>query len=375
MRFDFRPGTPDASLFPRAAWMRALRRAFASDAMFERSYPHPRGHAAARIALAAYLNRSRATAAHPDSVLLCAGFAQGARLVAEALVARGVRRIAVEDPGHAEQFADMRAAGLELVPVPVDHGGMCVSELDAFGVGAVLVTPAHQFPTGAVLEPERRSLLLDWARRERAWILEDDYDAEYRFDRDPVGAMQGRAPDRVIYIGTASKTLAPSLRLGWLLLPPELVADVRRAKVAADRGSPVLEQAALAEFIDAGELDRHLRRTRAIYRRRRDVLVMALRTHLPSLRTRGISAGQHVMLDLAPGMSEAETMRAAALEGVRVYPARVFHADPASAPPALLLGYGTMPEADIDAAVRSLAKAVSAVSASSLPQPFSRVPS
>jgi GntR family transcriptional regulator/MocR family aminotransferase len=354
-RFDFRPGVPDVSLFPARAWMRALRRAWAGGSSVLLDYPDPRGVEAARIALATYLNRSRATIAEPDRVVMCTGFAQAARLVGEVLRERGVRRIAVEDPGHAEQCADLGAAGLELVPVPVDASGLVVDRLLHTDAGAVLVAPAHQYPTGAVLDPARRAALLEWAVRRGAFIIEDDYDAEYRYDHEPVGAIQGLAPERVVYVGSASKMLAPSLRQGWLVLPDSLAAGVAAAKLAADRGSPALEQRALAAFLEAGELDRHLRRTRAIYRRRRDALVDALRACLPDAGIRGVAAGTHLLVDLPPGVDEAPLVEAAARAAIRVYPASVYHARPDAAPPALLLGYGSIVEADIEPGVKRLA--------------------
>lgn len=355
-RFDFRPGVPDLSLFPKRAWLRAFRRVFDADPALD--YPDPQGVAAAREALATYLNRSRATVADASRVMLCTGFAQAARLVSEVLYARGVRRLAVEDPGHAEQCADMRSAGLELVPIPVDGNGIRVDLLRGLDVGGVLVTPAHQYPTGAVLDSERRAALLAWAARRNAFILEDDYDAEYRYDREPIGALQGLAPDRVVYFGSASKMLVPSLRQGWLVVPNELVADISRAKLAADRGSPSLEQLALAAFIEAGELDRHLRRTRAIYRRRRNALVSALSEHLPELNILGVAAGLHLLVELPRGTNEAELVSAAAKRRIRIYGAAAYHADPDSAPPAIVIGYGGLPEEEIERGVKRLAEVV-----------------
>jgi GntR family transcriptional regulator/MocR family aminotransferase len=293
-----------------------------------------------------------------DTVVMCTGFAQAARLVGEVLVRRGVRRIAIENPGHAEQCADLRATGLDLVPVPVDEAGLRVDALASLDVGAVLITPAHQYPTGAVLDPTRRAALLDWAARRRAFVLEDDYDAEYRYDREPVGALQGLAPDRVIYVGSASKVLAPSLRQGWLIVPTELLAGVRQAKLSADRGSPALEQLALASFIDAGDLDRHLRRTRAIYRRRRDALVEAMRAHIPRARLIGVAAGLHVLAELPRRLAEQQAVGAATRERVRVYGASIFQFDPKVARPALLLGYGGIAEHAIERGVKRLARAL-----------------
>jgi GntR family transcriptional regulator/MocR family aminotransferase len=354
MRFDFRPGVPDMSLFPRRAWLRALRSALETDAS-ALDYPDPQGADQTRAALAAYLNRSRATVADADRIVLCTGFAQAARLVGEVLRATGVRRIAVEDPGHAEQCADLRAAGLELVSVPVDDRGLRTDLLAKVHVGAVLVTPAHQYPTGVVLSAERRSALLEWATSRSAFVIEDDYDAEYRYDREPIGALQGLAPHRVVYIGTASKVLAPALRQGWLVLPPGLVDDVARAKMSADRGSPALEQLALARFLEAGELDRHLRRTRAIYRRRRDVLVGALERYLPRLTIRGVAAGLHLLAELPRRVDESRLVAAAASHGIRVYGARGYHADATTAPSAVLMGYGGIEEDAIEGGVRALA--------------------
>ena len=247
-KYDFRPGVPDLSLFPRRAWLISMRRAVsaAPDSAFD--YPDPRGMETARLGLATYLNRVRATVTRSDQIVLCAGFAQGIRLVCRALYERGVRKIAVEDPGQIDQCASIDSEGLEKVRIPVDDDGLRTDLLARSSVGAVLVTPAHQYPTGAVLASQRRAALLEWAAQHAAIIIEDDYDAEYRYDREPIGSLQGLAPDHVVYMGTASKTLSPALRLAWLALPPDLVDGVARAKLDADRGSPVFDQLALADF-------------------------------------------------------------------------------------------------------------------------------
>lgn len=343
-RYDFRPGRPDPTLFPRRAWLSALRRALAAAAPEALDYPDPRGAASARAALASYLNRSRATVARADRMLLCTGFAQGMRLVGDALKARGVRQIAVENPSHAFECADVRASGLNLVPVPVDENGLRVDCLTKLKVGAVLVTPAHQYPTGAVLSPERRSGLLAWAERKGAFVVEDDYDGEYRYDCEPIGALQGLAPERVIYIGSASKILAPALRLGWVLLPSELVQDISQIKLDADRGSPMMDQLAMAQFIDRGDLDRHLRRTRLIYRQRREFLAGALRAELPALRIRGIRAGLYLTLDLPPDTNETALISEAQRHSISIYGTHPYYAHPQTAPPGLLLGYCRLSE-------------------------------
>jgi len=336
----------------------ALRQAFADAPATAFDYADVRGAPPARTALAAYLNRSRATAANADRILLCTGFAQGMRLVCEALRSRGVRRIAVEDPGHAYESADVRASGLEMVPVPVDDGGLCVTRLASLKVGAVYVTPAHQYPTGVVLSPERRTALLTWAEQRGGFVLEDDYDGEYRYDREPIGALQGLAPERVICIGSASKTLAPALRIGWVLSPACLIRELTQAKLEAGRGSPGIDQLALAEFIDGGHLDRHLRRTRLIYSRRRALLATALGTHLPEFPIRGVAAGLHLTLELSRGLDEKAIVAEARRRGILVYGIGVYRAHPKLEAPALLLGYCRLNERDIAEGAKALAAVV-----------------
>ena len=354
-RYDFRPGLPDLSLFPRRAWVAALRHAYAAMSHAAFDYPDPRGAEPARQALATYLNRARATVARADRVVFCSGSAQGIGLLCRVLRERGVRRLAVEDPGHADQCTDIQASGLETPRIPVDDRGLRVDRLSRIDAGAVLVTPAHQYPTGAVLAPERRAALLDWAARQRAFIIEDDYDAEYRYDREPIGALQGLAPDRVVYVGSASKVLSPALRLGWLLVPPDLTSELTRAKLRADRGSPIPEQLAFADFLDCGAFDRHLRRTRQIYRRRRDALVAALRASLPRLRFHGVAAGLHLMIELDHDVDERTVLAAAERRSIRLYGAGAYRAKSLAGPPALIVGYGGLPESGIREAVRQLA--------------------
>jgi GntR family transcriptional regulator/MocR family aminotransferase len=354
-RFDFRPGLPDFSLFPRRRWMMCMRRALAAAPTLAFDYPDPRGVEPARTALATYLNRARGTIVHQDHVLFCSGSAQGIGLICRVLKKRGVRALAVEDPGHADQCTDIQTAGLKTPRVPVDARGIKVDRLARSGAGAVLVTPAHQYPTGAVLAPERRAELLDWAERTRSFIIEDDYDAEYRYDREPVGALQGLAPERVIYVGSASKILSPALRLGWLAVPFDLVTDVAEAKLQADRGSSVFEQLTLADFLDHGELDRHLRRTRPVYRQRRDTLLRALRTHLPDTVVHGVAAGLHCLIEFDAGVHEEAIVASAAARSVRVYGARPYRATPRLGPPALIVGYGGISETLIERGVKELA--------------------
>jgi GntR family transcriptional regulator/MocR family aminotransferase len=316
-RFDLLYGRPDVAQFPRAAWLRSARRVI-NDAPADRLiYLDGRGAPELRSALADYLNRVRGTWADPANMLICNGFAQGLALVSQVLVASGVRVLAVEDPSFDDVRSAAAAAGLEIVGIPVGATGVDVGVLERSAARAVLLTPAHQL-TGAVLSPDARSRLVRWAQRNDGLVIEDDYDAEFRYTRTPVGALQGLAPDRVLYMGSASKTLAPGLRLGWVVTPPEWAERLAAAKVEADRGSPVFEQLIFADFLERGEYDRHLRRMRPIYRRRRDVLLSALAQHLPALRPVGVSAGLHLMAHLPAGVEEGDVVRVAGESGIAI---------------------------------------------------------
>jgi GntR family transcriptional regulator / MocR family aminotransferase len=361
-RFDFRPGAPDVALFPRTAWATALRQALrdAPDARF--SYSDPRGTPELRTALATYLGRVRGVAADPETIMVTSGLTQGLALTCRALAARGVRRVGVEEPGSADLRAPIAAVGLEWVPIDVDGDGLVVDALDRSGVGAVLVTPAHQYPTGVVLAPRRRAALLEWAAARDAYVLEDDYDAEYRYDRQPVGALQGLDPPRVAYMSSISKTLAPALRIGWLVAPPALAAATEREKAADDRGTPVLTQLGLAVLLERGELDRHVRSTRLVYRRRRDALIAALARHLPELRPQGAAAGLHLLVELPAELDERALMRAAERRGVGLDGLAPHAARPRG--PAVILGYGRIAEPAIEPGVRELAAAIGSVTPS-----------
>jgi GntR family transcriptional regulator / MocR family aminotransferase len=359
LRYDFRPGVPALETFPRSAWLASLRKALQEAPHAALGYGDPRGQPALRQALVGYLGRVRGVAVDPQQVLVCSGFAQGTALVCRALGRRGARRVAMEDPCHPGQRAIVAAAGLEPVAVPVDDHGIQVDRLEAVGADAVLVTPAHQFPTGTVLAAERRGALVAWAQRLNAVIVEDDYDAEYRYDREPIGAVQGLAPDRVVYAGSASKTLAPALRLGWLVLPAWLTNAVAEQKALDDLASPALEQLAFAELLADGGVDQHLRRNRVRYRARRDALVAALGVHAPQVRVRGIAAGLHAVAELPPQAEEARVAAAARRRSVGVYPMRDYRFGGSAAPPALVLGYGGLGEPAIRRGVALLALAIS----------------
>ena len=359
LRFDFSYGRPDVTAFPRQTWLRSIKRVLNEAPAEELSYLDGRGAVELRAALAEYLNRVRATEAAPGRMVVTNGFAQAQRLVMQVLRAAGKRRIAMEDPGQVDTQRAADLVGLEVVPVPVDDDGIVVERLAAVDVSLAVVTPAHEFPTGAVMSAERRAALVRWARERDSLVLEDDYDAEYRYDREPIGAIQGLAPESVIYAGSASKTLAPGLRLGWLILPSRLVEPLATEKFNNDRGSPSIEQLAFADFLSRGEFDRHLRKMRPIYRRRRDALLAALARHLPDLRPTGASAGLHVLAWLPAGTSVDE--EAAIVDRAAVLEVAVDALTPmrrAPGPTGLILGDARLSARDIEEGVRRLARAV-----------------
>ena len=357
-RIDLSYGRADVSSFPRAAWLRAIRGALASAPNDLFGYLAGSGVPQLRTAIAGYLNRVRGTVAEPDQVVICTGYAQGIALLIGVLAAAGATRLALEDPSSGDDaLPAARALGLEVTGIPVDRDGIRADLLAASGADAVVLTPSHQWPTGSVLSAERRAAVLRWAAGSGAVVIEDDYDAEYRYDRTPVGALQGMAPDRVVYAGSASKTLAPGLRLGWFVMPGHLAEPMAAAKIAADRGSPALEQLALADLIAKGEFDRHLRRMRPVYRRRRDALLAALSRRLPWLEPAGVSAGLHLVTWLPPGLDEATVVGAAARAGVGiegVTPYRISHPGPGG----LIFGYATVSEAAIVEGIDILADVI-----------------
>ena len=346
---------PDLALFPRSEWLRHYRDVLRDLPDSDLAYPPPRGKRELRTALAAYLGRVRGVRAVPDQVMICGGFSQGLVLACRALGQRGVTRIAVEDPCFAFHRQLIQAAGLEPVPVPVDDQGIQTPRLAGLEAGAVLLSPAHSYPSGVVLSADRRVQLLEWARAAGALVIEDDYDAELRYDRLPVGALQGLDPQRVIYGGSVSKVLSPALRLGWIIAPAQLIDDVICAKFFEDFAAEVLGQLTLARFIDGGALARHLRRVRPVYRSRRDRLLAALNSHLPQIRPSGEAAGLHLLLRLPAGLDPATVSAAAAEYGIELDEAAHHWADPHAAPPALLIGYGTLRESALARGIEALA--------------------
>jgi GntR family transcriptional regulator/MocR family aminotransferase len=361
LRYDLSYGRGDVAHFPRTAWMRALRAALTDAPNDAFGYPAGAGMPQLRGALAEYLNRVRGTSTTAQEVIVCTGYAQGVALVIQRLAESGARCLAVEDPSSGDDAVPVaRRAGLDVVAIPVDEDGLRVDALRASGADAVILTPAHQWPTGAVLSAAKRAAIITWANERNAVIIEDDYDAEYRYDGSPVGAMQGLAPHRVVYGGSASKTLAPGIRLGWLIAPPRMAQALGEAKIAADRGSPALEQLALADLLRRGELDRHLRRMRPVYRRRRDVLLASLATHLPALRPAGISAGMHLLTWLPDGMDEDTVITRATEAGIRLDGLRPYRLSDGGQG-GLVFGYAAINETAIPGAVRALADAIDSI--------------
>jgi GntR family transcriptional regulator / MocR family aminotransferase len=353
-RYDLTPTTPDVALFPLNRWLATAQKAARQASIAALDYGDNRGDRSLREALADHLGRTRGVIAEPEQIIVVQGTAQAVDLVLRLLSRRGASRVAVEDPSHPTNHERIRALGLEVVGQPVDAEGTVAAGLDA---DAVLLTPAHQFPTGSVLSGERRRQLLAWARDSGGLIIEDDYDAEFRYDREPVRALQGLAPQHVVQLGTVSKTLAPALRLGWIVAPPELVDEAEHTKLLLDIFSPTLDQLALARFLTGGEYDRHVRRARTTYRRRRDRLLTALGHHLPDLQIEGVAAGLHLLLRLPVGASDRAIAGEAQHAGIAVTPLSVFQLAPTEAG-GLVIGYGRLHEAAIDQALAALAEIV-----------------
>ncbi|HEY1714239.1 MAG TPA: PLP-dependent aminotransferase family protein [Solirubrobacteraceae bacterium] len=357
-RYDLRPGQADFHAFPRRRWQAALTRALRELPDTRLTYAPHRGAPELRIAIAAYLRRARAVVAEADQVVISCGVSHGLLAVLAALRRRGARRIAVEDPGWRWQRRTVVRAGLEAVPVRVDEEGLIVSDLATQGADAVMVTAAHQYPTGVVLSPARREALITWARDHNALILEDDYDAEYRYDRDPVAALQSLAPDRVAYVGTVSKTLAPALRIGWIVAPARLLGDVEQEFRVSAAQPPTIDQVALATLVQDGGLDRHLRAMRRRYRAKRELLIDTLAQHAAALRISGEAAGLHVMAWLPTDCDEHAVALRAGERSVGVHELHRNCMTESAWPPALLLGYALPTESEITTGAQLLAQAI-----------------
>lgn len=356
-RFDFHPGQPDLSAFPRAAWAAALRRGLRAAADSTLGYGDPRGRPELREELALYLTRARGAVADPERVVLCCGFRHGLSLVGRALRTERATRMAIEEPCAPPHRAAAAASGLRLVPLAVDERGARTDLLGELRADAVVLGPAHQYPLGVVLQPDRRAAAVEWARATGGVIVEDDYDAELRYDRQPVGALQALAPEHVAYGGTASKTLVPGLRLGWLLLPPRLLEPVLALREVEDVHVPATDQIAFTELLRSGAYERHVRRMRTRYRARRVRLVRMLAERVPAVTPEGAAAGLRVLLDLpGSGPTARELCELASERSLALYEVAGRNA--------VLVGYGALPEYDAEAGLRALTDLLATVYAS-----------
>lgn len=356
VRHDFFPGAPDLSAFPRQAWLRALRDVLRTLPDRALGYEDPRGVPALRAQLAEYLARVRGVVADPERIVIVSGAAQGLALLARVLVRRGTPRIAVEDPSLPAHRALLERHGAQLVRIPVDGEGVRAELLALSGAAAAIVTPAHQMPLGVALSRARRTRLLAWD----GLVVEDDYDAEFRYDRAPLAALQGLAPERVAYLGSASKTLAPGLRLGWLVLPDAFAQEVAAEKLYDDMGSDALGQRVLARLIETRAYDRHLRVLRRRHRERREALIVALARHLPDARPQGIAAGLHAVVELPAPIDVPPFEAACAARGLRVYGTR---------PRSLMLGYANVAPTAMDGAIADVAAALAETRAAGADEP------
>jgi GntR family transcriptional regulator/MocR family aminotransferase len=345
VRFNFNPGVPDLTAFPRTAWVRALRVGLRDAPAASLSYGDRRGRPELREALASYLGRARGAVADPERIVVTSGFVHALSLLTRVLHAEGLRRIAMEDPCMAWHRSVASAAGLQVMPLPVDGFGARTDLLAETGAGAVVLAPAHQFPLGVQLHPDRRGAAISWARLNEGLVIEDDYDAELRYDRPPVGALQALHPDRVAYVGTASKPLAPGLRLGWMLLPAELVDRVSKLRILEDVHISAPDQVAFAGLLASGAFERHIRRMRLRYRARRDRLIEMLRTYAPAVRPVGISAGLRVLLELPPGSpSGAALVELAHAESIELFAVEPCYHREGDGRAGVVVGYTALPE-------------------------------
>ena len=352
-RFNLRPDLPDFALFPRLQWLAASRASLQRAANTDLAYGEPYGAVVLRRELAPFLARTRGVVSNIDRTGIFAGSTHALLTIASVLRSEGARRIGVEDPGHRWRTRVLKASGLELVPIAVDRQGLRVDELSR--VDAVVVSPDHHFPFGVALAPERRRALVEWAVEADTLILEHDYDGHFRYDRPPAGTLQAMAPDHVAYIGSASPLLAPTLRIGWAVLPARLVEPVSHHLFANVVATPRLAQFALAELIAGGHLDRHLRRARAAYRRRRDLACAVLARQFPGAVVGGAPVGLFVSVALPEGTDEAALLEAARKRGVAVDGVNEHTIEPQE--PGLAVGFAALPEPTLRRALRTLGAA------------------
>ncbi|MEU8681517.1 PLP-dependent aminotransferase family protein [Streptomyces sp. NPDC048611] len=354
-------GQPDAASFPRTAWLAAARRALTAAPHDAFGPGDPRGRPELRRALADYLARTRGVRTDPERLVICSGFAHALRLLLPAVLPGP---LAVESYGLPFHRRLLATAGIPTHPLALDEHGADPAQLaSSTEPKAVLLTPAHQFPLGVPMHPQRRAEVINWARETGGYVLEDDYDGEFRYDRKPVGALQGLDPERVLHIGSVSKSLSPALRLGWMALPDRLVEAVLAAKGEREAWAGVTDQLTLAEFLTHGAYDRHIRRMRRRYRRRRDQLVDAVTAHAPHLTVTGIAAGLHAVLQLPDGSGEPDeraALRAARRQGLALDGLSAYHHPEATMPPrhGLVVGYATPSDSAFPGALEALCRAL-----------------
>ncbi len=356
-RYDLRPGAPDVTTFPVAAWLRSACRALANAPSSAFGSGDPAGQWPLRVALSEYLGRTRGVLARPEQVVITTGYVQALALLAGLVGEDGA--MAMEDPGLPFHRDVVRRAGLTVVPLPVDHAGARTDLLARMDVAACVLTPAHQFPLGMTLHPQRRHYAVEWARERGGLVIEDDYDGEFRYDRQPVGAMQGIAPDHVVYVGTASKTLGPGVRLAWAVLPERLVGPFIEAKRHADLHSDLVSQLTLADLITTHAYDRHVRAGRLRYRRRRDELVRRIAT-VPNVAVAGVAAGLHAVLRLTEGTSVEAVLASAAQQDLALDHVDRHRHTPGRDESGLIVGYGTPPDGRFAAALEVLVRGLRA---------------
>ncbi len=353
---DISKGAPDLSAFPRAAWLRAEREVLATASSDDLGYADPQGVPALRQALAAWLARSRGMTVGAERIIVTSGVTGAISLLCQVLRDRGLTECALEDPGADGNRRILDYWLDRLHPIRVDGEGIDVDALARSGARAVLVTPAHQFPTGVVLSPRRRRELIAWAEESDGLIVEDDYDSEYRYDRSPVRALHPAAAERIVHVSSLSKVIAPALRLGWMVAPTHLHEDLVRRRWATDLGSPVLPQLVLANLISSGALERQLRSLRRRHRERRDAAVAAIEEHLPGCPIEGIAAGLHLVVTLPEGIDDAAVAAHARQEGIAVQAMSGLRV--AAGPPGLIIGYGPHSPAGLGESLRTLGRLI-----------------
>ena len=363
IRYDLRPGVPDLSLFPRREWQAAMSAAIRDLPDAALGYGPRGGLRELRLALSDYLGRVRAAVCDPEQVFIASGAANALIVLCDTLVGRGARRVAVEDPGTPAIYSAIERAGLEVVPVSVDEHGLDTARLESARADVVVLTAAHQYPTGAVLAADRRARVIEWAQKHGTLVVEYESDAEHRYDCQPIPSLQGAVPDRVVYIGTANTALAPAVQLAWLVVPEHLIGEIAAEHDVAHAAPSVLTQAAYARLLDRGTIDRHLRCARRRYQARRDAMVEALAHHMPQATVGGAALGLHLIAWLPDRANEAQITRHAADRGIALHTLHHHSVVTAPRPPALLLGYGLLAEPAIPRAVEQLADSARAITA------------